>query len=1554
MSAEDDSTVYEQVYHVLASQPSRQAGGDAFQAAVTKIAAVCRQHGLDVKRQPYATLVPVTKHCELRLGQRRIEALPLAPNSDIMLTASDGQVLNGPCYFVGNGSIEEMNGLPLRGALAVMYLGSPHMQDLFSEGVRAVILVEHPDADRWNSASHFTAGRQNLPRAFVSAAAAKDGGLLTAHGEQASLHIETVWEDRITENLVITAAADDPQEFTYQRQEQIILSATLDTSGIVPDLCPDYRRAANVALLVETLCSLPEQRQRDVIGVLWGSHHYAQEGARHFYFARHLAQPDHDYADSRHLDAYYVEELGELRQLATLIARDDCLQQQDDPAFPLLRKVLRERLTSIINELNFLVQQYNLVLHEHSDDTVAALLQQEETYRARLKELYGHITDMETEDLTRIHGEYAVEYAHIRQQARVQLTQHIMQLEALQSQLQSTVDLAAMFENKQVILHLEFDFSNSQQPVLPNIYGDYGNYYKDPQSQIKPGLLVRHTGRLETAFKQGWSAEMGPRLLVDMYRNGMLATRLCTPFALPLNTEVAVASNVYGYHLQNIAAPLSQDAMPKQDHCQLQGLLPFTRHMLQRFCNEAALSLKCNLTGMRPQHKYLHQSFIRRQVRGASEIDGPAVDAVCAITGRRNNLQINTGFSRSAICRAIGDGSFFAPMMSRESSNTISAVLFDDQGVLTHISGAGSGFRNDVFYAYGGGMFTPYTPDNFDLVLSTWVYSGHSNSKYQTLYDNHNRDERVYYANRDKNFKTVDSAGLFLLNESGDPDDDYYGVGFELDPETMRTLNTVQQSAADYQKINTRRLNTLRNNNISVQSIEHLHSAAQYHISDGHKARQDQQTAAARKHETLGLALSNRVYKPLKQVPKDLTSAIVILLLLSIPFAFSLERLLFGFTTIQKQIFGFLFFFIGTFLILYAVHPAFSISTTPSVIFLAFVIVIMSGMVIKIIISKFKFELMSMQGLTSQSHSAERHSSVGLASVLIGISSMRNRPLKTALTALTIVLLTFTVLVFGSFNAQQEVVTTHIGNAVGPSYVQITRNALLQIPARLREALHHEYADRFTIYERSALFHDLVSYRDRYNTSVPVVKNSDGSHYPSTALLGLDQQEFDQDPMLRDMTPGSLRRGTVYLSPEAARQLQMEPGEQLSIWGHSFTFGGAFNEERLKSARYIDNKQLLPPDYQATIAELTGSRGSVTLINDQMNTFDASSFRWTSPDLTVLMHKDDVLALGGCVNAICMYPHADTDLASISGELAQYFPDPVFARHGDGDYQYFYTTSYQGSGFSDILIPLLLGGLIIFSSLLGSIVDREREIYTFSALGLAPPNVAALFFAESSVYAVIGGLGGYLISQAVATGLTWLSQHGIYEAPEMNFSSLSSVYTIVLVMLIVLLSTIYPAVKAGRSANPGINRKWKMPDPVDDQLEFLFPFTISTVSLVGICSFIAEHFENHSDASLGLFAASEVAVERIGTDDYRLAAHISLSPFDLGIAQLFELYSSDSEIEGIKEIHIRLKRDSGSPDAWLRSNRRFLGDLRHQFLLWRSLPVETIEFYCSRTRDITD
>jgi hypothetical protein len=252
--------------------------------------------------------------------------------------------------------------------------------------------------------------------------------------------------------------------------------------------------------------------------------------------------------------------------------------------------------------------------------------------------------------------------------------------------------------------------------------------------------------------------------------------------------------------------------------------------------------------------------------------------------------------------------------------------------------------------------------------------------------------------------------------------------------------------------------------------------------------------------------------------------------------------------------------------------------------------------------------------------------------------------------------------------------------------------------------------------------------------------------------------------------------------------------------------------------------------------------------------------------------------------------------------------------------------------------------------MLGSITDREKEIYTFSALGLGPAHVGFLFFAEAAVYAVVGGMGGQLLAQAVALATKQMAQWGWIQPASLNFSSTNSLFAIAIVMGTVLISAIYPAIRASRSANPGLARSWKMPKPAGDEITATFPFTVSSYDITGVMSFLAEHFRQHDDAGLGIFACTDVRVLRRGQDgELALEAQLALAPFDLGVTQAFELAAAPSEIPGVDEVTIRARRLSGAKPDWQRANKVFIHDLRRQFLLWRTLANETIEEYRQQT-----
>ncbi len=342
---------------------------------------------------------------------------------------------------------------------------------------------------------------------------------------------------------------------------------------------------------------------------------------------------------------------------------------------------------------------------------------------------------------------------------------------------------------------------------------------------------------------------------------------------------------------------------------------------------------------------------------------------------------------------------------------------------------------------------------------------------------------------------------------------------------------------------------------------------------------------------------------------------------------------------------------------------------------------------------------------------------------------------------------------------------------------------------------------------------------------------------------------------------------------------------------------------------------------------------------------------WTNIEVEAcaIISSKQAIKMNAYLRAIMLYTE-DTDSAGrIAEEIAKIQHIPIYGTRSDGVYLHLLGAKLNASGVKDLFFPILLGGLVIFGTMLGSVADREKEVYTFSALGLAPPHVAGLFFAEALVYSVVGGMSGYLLAQALMKILDFLAGFGWVQVPEMNYSSTNAIITILLVMVTVLISALYPAYKASKSANPGVMRNWQLPEAKGNILDIVFPFTVSQYDITGVVSFLREHFDAYSDTGMGAFMSKETKLLKDEDGELRLHCNLALAPFDLGVTQLFEMRSVPSEIEGIDEVAIHLERLSGQPKDWYRLNKVLLDDLRKQFLIWRSLPPETMELYRERT-----
>jgi hypothetical protein len=780
-------------------------------------------------------------------------------------------------------------------------------------------------------------------------------------------------------------------------------------------------------------------------------------------------------------------------------------------------------------------------------------------------------------------------------------------------------------------------------------------------------------------------------------------------------------------------------------------------------------------------------------------------------------------------------------------------------------------------------------------------------------------------------------------------------MGMGIEPSDLQAGVAIsRRTAEDIWRLNEQRLDQLRARGVTSADLEILHSRARRAME---QAEALPNTAEREASYLRSAALSHHVYLPLRQAMDDLVRAIVILLLLAIPFAFALERLSVCATTIYGKIAGFTTAFLATFGLLYWMHPGFAIASTPTIIFLAFAIVLLSSLVIGIVLRKFKTELRAMQGQAAGLHGVEV-SRMGtlLAAVSMGMSTMRRRRMRTTLTAITVVMLTFTILSFASFSRTVGVRATY----EGPPSEQVRAKVLLhkldfsEIRESTLDLLRGQEGPNGLVAPQYWLTRELNA-----PERISVTAASGKPSLIVDAIMGISANELGRWPELnKALGPDAhavitaIAEGRVFLPPILQSVLGLHAGDYVLLNGKKVRFAGSIDSSVLERLRHLDGHPVLPVNFQDPVLAAAGTNSNSAqqdetklILADEVD----RNFTNLSSDQVAIASDILVRELGGKLHTIAIYTPDGVDAAERGRRIAELVVMPVWAAGTDGVERLVFTVLTEVVGGFGLFIPLLLGGLIIFGTLLGSIGDREREIYTFSALGLAPGHVGALFFAEAAVYAVVGGMGGQLLAQFVGQAATFLAKRGLISPVSINYSSTNSLFAIGVVMLTVLVSAVYPAYRASKSANPGLARSWQMPTPVGDRLDLIFPFTVSAYDIVGVISFLVEHFRHHSDAGLGAFASSKADINRTKEGHLQLVAEVALAPFDLGVTQELELSAIPSEIPGVDEVEIRITRHSGTNGDWVRANGVFLKGLRQQFLLWRTLSHEVIEDYRQRT-----
>ena len=699
--------------------------------------------------------------------------------------------------------------------------------------------------------------------------------------------------------------------------------------------------------------------------------------------------------------------------------------------------------------------------------------------------------------------------------------------------------------------------------------------------------------------------------------------------------------------------------------------------------------------------------------------------------------------------------------------------------------------------------------------------------------------------------------------------------------------------------------------------------------------------------------MENRAYPEVKSTANDTVRGIIFYFALLVPFSLFLERLLFGFTDIRRRIAGFAGIFLSVFVVLRFVHPAFKLTNSPYIILLAFIVFAMSVVVVGILGAKFRQEAGRTKRAQTGVHEADvRRLSATAAAISLGISNLRKRKMRTALTAITLILVSFTVLSFTSVRTSIKFYRLPRGNEPPYQGILVRDRAWRGMQDVVLDYIESTFSGRATVSPRAWYLSLAKSERAYIRFDAPET----GKHSFAYALLGLTPREPDVTGMDSLLVAGRWfrdgERKVCILPTDMAELVGIGPEDvgraRIRMLGSDYRVVGLIDSDKFNRMRDLDDEKLTPVDVASEAAKMQKEAQQNPKV---LATEPFQSFIHLESSNTMILPYEEVRELGGTLRSIAV-ARFKGDLEKEVKEFVTRIALPVFVGKGRKVTVYTSMGATSISGVGNLIVPVLVAALIVLNTMMGAVYERTREIGIYSSVGLAPVHIAALFMAEAAVFATIGAVVGYLLGQVLALVLSSMGKLG---GLSLNYSSLSAVWSTAVVMAMVFLSTLYPAKKAADMSVPDVTRRWEFPEPEGDDWKFEFPFTVSGAEVLGLFAYLARVFESYGESSIGEFLTEDVelSAERSSEGDiYILGSRIWLAPYDLGISQEVELSAVPTGWHGVYRILLHIRRLSGDLASWKRINRRFLNVLRKRFLVWRTVPQDVKERYSKEGEEV--
>ncbi len=834
----------------------------------------------------------------------------------------------------------------------------------------------------------------------------------------------------------------------------------------------------------------------------------------------------------------------------------------------------------------------------------------------------------------------------------------------------------------------------------------------------------------------------------------------------------------------------------------------------------------------------------------------------------------------------------------------------------------------------------------------------------------------------------------FMLNADpaapvtpGEPE--LFGRGY-LAADTPLIVFPHMDAAESMHRTAGKRLQLQQRHGMADELMMGFHTRGLEWLAKARKALEDRDPLAAQLAAGRSLAYAINNHPVIRQRISDAVIGILWYLGLLVPFVFFFEKLVFGFADIRKQLLASGLIFLAVFALLQFFHPAFQMVRSSIMILIGFIMLLLTLLVTLMVGGKFQQNIKDLRSREGRVEGADinRGGVIGTA-FMLGLNNMRRRKVRTGLTSITLVLITFVMICFTSVTS--DLVNVEYPTGRSPwNGLELQKRNFVTLTASELGALQQIYGRQFPLSARYWLTARLDATKLQ-NTEILIDRDYEAGgqkiqkRVRVSASMRMDSQEpqfsgldrflrterrwFPRPPANRQERTAALASGYketryVILPDVAARELDITTNDvnagtaTVTIRSEEFSVLGIIDSAALEAYASLDGRSILPYDLN-TIQSLGRNAQGGAIVPDDVKRLPASQVIIVNRQPASAADEQELLVACGILFPRQAYrlPPDTRERPAVPFRAQREIVMEYLERVGEGANYAIDGISYYGSrmraktfeGLLDLLIPILIAALTVFNTMRGSVYERKDEIYVYNAVGIAPNHVFFMFMAEACVFAVVGAMLGYLLSQATGRLLTALDLTG---GMNMNYSSIETIYASLAIVVAVLLSTIMPARSAARLAAPSELREWTVPEAQGDVMSFSLPFTFTPHDRVAVVSYFNRWLDANGEGSSGAFfcAPPRAVVRRDPSEPGGLVPGVVttvwLKPYDLGVSQRLEVWlPTDPETREFIA-SVRLVRVSGTSSAWQRTVKPFLGLLRKQFLNWRAAtPAERGEMY---------